>query len=161
MANVGVDAEPEAITIDPARTALVDHRHAARLPGAGRLRRDARQRRLAAAPDDRAEPAAAGRVARERACWSSTRARGIGPTWRDAPPAKIERGAPSACASATPGPMGRILIRGEAGHDIIPELYPLPGEPVIDKPGKGAFFATDLHAILQNRGIEQPDRRAA
>ena len=76
------------------------------------------------------------------------------PDLADLPPAKKVRGK-STKTIGDPGPMGRILIRGEAGHDIIPELYPIAGEPVIDKPGKGAFFATDLHAILQNRGISQ------
>jgi biuret amidohydrolase len=76
------------------------------------------------------------------------------PDLSDLPPAKKVRGR-SATSSGDVGPMGRILVRGEAGHDIVPELYPRPGEPVIDKPGKGAFFATDLHAILQHRGVTQ------
>jgi len=54
-----------------------------------------------------------------------------------------------------PGPMGRILVRGEYGHDIVDELKPMEGEPIVDKPGKGAFYATDLDSMLHNRGIKQ------
>src|SRR5208337_739374 len=75
------------------------------------------------------------------------------PDLADLPPAKKARGR-SATSIGDVGPMGRILVRGEAGHDIIKELYPAPGEPVIDKPGKGAFHQTDLHLMLHNRGIE-------
>jgi nicotinamidase-related amidase len=75
------------------------------------------------------------------------------PDLSDAPPAKVERGAPSKRIGDS-GPMGRILIRGEPGHDIIPELYPVAGEPVVDKPGKGAFYQTDLESMLRNCGIE-------
>jgi len=75
------------------------------------------------------------------------------PDLSDAPPAKVERGAPS-LRIGDPGPMGRILIRGEAGHDIIPELYPLDSEIVIDKPGKGAFYATELGDTLGKYGVE-------
>jgi len=75
------------------------------------------------------------------------------PDLSDAPPAKVERGAPS-LRIGDPGPMGRILIRGEPGHDIIPALYPLDDEVVIDKPGKGAFYATELSEVLETYGIE-------
>ena len=76
------------------------------------------------------------------------------PDLSDLSPAKHRRGNfPTKIGDA--GPMGRILVRGEAGHGIIVELAPIAGEPVIDKPGKGAFFATDLEAILRGRGIER------
>jgi len=74
------------------------------------------------------------------------------PDLSDCPPAKLSRGAPS-LRIGDPGPRGRILIRGEFGHDIVDELKPLPGELVIDKPGKGSFHATRLHEILQDAGI--------
>jgi biuret amidohydrolase len=75
------------------------------------------------------------------------------PDLSDAPIAKIERGKPS-LRIGSEGPMGRILIRGEPGHDIIPELAPWKGELVIDKPGKGAFYQTDLQEQLQAKSIE-------
>jgi len=74
------------------------------------------------------------------------------PDLSDCPPSKKARGRLKV-GIGDRGPMGRVLVRGEYGHDIIDELKPMPGEPIIDKPGKGAFFATDLDLILKNRGI--------
>ena len=74
------------------------------------------------------------------------------PDLSDCPPAKLQRGKPSQRIGDM-GANGRILIRGEYGHDIIDELAPLDGEIVIDKPGKGAFYATELQAVLEKDGI--------
>ena len=74
------------------------------------------------------------------------------PDLSDCPPAKLQRGKPSQRIGDV-GPHGRILIRGEYGHDIIDELAPIDGEIVIDKPGKGAFYATELGAVLEEAGI--------
>jgi len=71
----------------------------------------------------------------------------------DCPPSKRRRGR-LATGIGDPGPMGRILVRGEPGHDIVEALRPAPGEPVVDKPGKGAFHATDLDARLRDLGVE-------
>src|SRR5688572_24765131 len=76
------------------------------------------------------------------------------PDLSDLPPSKKLRGRLKA-GIGDPGPMGRILVRGEYGHDIVDALKPAPGEPVVDKPGKGAFYATDLDSLLHNRGVRQ------
>ncbi|MGB0662018.1 MAG: cysteine hydrolase family protein [Mangrovicoccus sp.] len=76
------------------------------------------------------------------------------PDLSDLPDSKRNRGDPSQ-RIGDPGPMGRILIAGEPGADIIPELAPLPGELVLDKPGKGAFCRTDFETLLQERGLRQ------
>jgi nicotinamidase-related amidase len=75
------------------------------------------------------------------------------PDLSDCPPAKLQRGEPSK-RIGDPGPKGRILIRGEYGHDIIDELQPIEGEAVVDKPGKGAFYATDFQELLDKDGIK-------
>lgn len=74
------------------------------------------------------------------------------PDLSDCPPAKRLRGAPT-LRIGDDGPMGRILVAGEPGNQIIDALAPIEGEWVIDKPGKGAFYATGLHELLQARGI--------
>jgi nicotinamidase-related amidase len=147
-----IDAEPEPITIDAKKTAIVviDMQRDFLLPGGfgESLGNDVSLLSAAIDPIRRLLSAA-----REKGILVIHTREGHRPDLSDAPRAKVERGAPSMRIGA-PGPMGRILIRGEAGHDIIPELYPIEGEPVIDKPGKGAFYATDLGSILQHRGIE-------
>ena len=152
MATTTIEAEPEAIGIDPSRTAIIviDMQRDFLLPGGfgETLGNDVSLLHAAVEPIQRLLSAA-----REKGVLVIHTREGHRPDLSDAPRAKLERGAPSMRIGAE-GPMGRILIRGEPGHDIIPELYPLAGEPVIDKPGKGAFYATDLGSILQNRGIE-------
>jgi nicotinamidase-related amidase len=152
MSTSLIDAKPEPIAVDVAHTALViiDMQRDFLEPGGfgETLGNDVSLLGRAVEPCRRLLARA-----RERGVLVVHTREGHRPDLSDAPKAKIERGSPELRIGA-PGPMGRILVRGEPGHDIIPELYPKPGEPIIDKPGKGAFYATELGAILQNRGIE-------
>jgi biuret amidohydrolase len=149
---VSVPAEPGPLSVDLARSALViiDMQRDFLEPGGfgEALGNDVRRLSAAIKPCQ----AVLERFRRRGLPVIHTR-EGHRPDLSDAPPAKVERGAPGK-RIGDPGPMGRILVRGEAGHDIVPELYPRPGEPIIDKPGKGSFHATDLHAILQNLTVE-------
>jgi len=147
-----IAAEPQPITVDLDRTALViiDMQRDFLEPGGfgETLGNDVSLLQRAVAPCKAVLDAA-----RAAGMLVIHTREGHRPDLSDAPPAKVERGSPSLRIGA-PGPMGRILIRGEPGHDIIPELYPIEGEPVIDKPGKGAFCETDLGLTLRNCGID-------
>ncbi len=152
MATVTIGAEPAPIAIDPQKSAVVmiDMQRDFLEPGGfGETLGNNVSLLSAAIGPSKALLAGARRLGM---LVVHTR-EGHRPDMADAPPAKVERGEPSKRIGDS-GPMGRILIRGERGHDIVDELAPVAGEPVVDKPGKGAFFATDLQAILSNRGIE-------
>jgi biuret amidohydrolase len=152
MGALTIQAQPAAITVNLTETALliIDMQRDFLEPGGfgETLGNDVSLLRPVIAPLGRLLTAAR----RSGMLVMHTR-EGHRPDLSDAPPAKLERGKPS-LRIGDPSPMGRILVRGEPGHDIIPELYPIPGEPVIDKPGKGAFWATDLENVLRNRKIE-------
>lgn len=152
-APVAVSARPFPFTLVPGRAALVviDMQRDFVEPGGfgASLGNDVTQ--LAAA------------IAPTRALLDAWRARGWpvvhtreshAPDLSDCPPAKRGRGSPP-LRIGDPGPMGRLLVRGEPGCEIVPALAPLPGELVIDKPGKGAFHATPLQAELQRAGVTQ------
>ncbi len=150
---IPIAAEPFEFPLDPARTALVviDMQRDFLEPGGFG----------AALGNDVTLVQAI--VPTVRALLDAARARGLmiihtrechRPDLSDCPPAKRDRGDPS-LRIGDPGPMGRILIAGEPGAEIIPELAPLSGEHVIDKPGKGAFYATGLGDMLVERGITQ------
>ncbi|MBB2948124.1 nicotinamidase-related amidase [Actinoplanes lutulentus] len=146
-----VDAKPGNFTFDLDKTALIviDMQRDFLMPGGfgESLGNDVSQLRRTIEP-----------LAALIAAWRSqglpiihTR-EGHKPDLSDCPPAKLNRGAPSQ-RIGDPGAFGRILIQGEYGHDIIDELQPVGDEVVIDKPGKGAFYATDLSEILEKSGV--------
>jgi nicotinamidase-related amidase len=145
-----VTAEPFDLTFDPKTSALfiIDMQRDFVLPGGFGEKLGNDTELLLAAVEPTGHTLA---KAREIGMFVIHTREGHRPDLSDCPPAKLTRGGKTFIG--TPGPMGRILLRGEQGHDLIHQLYPIQGEPVIDKPGKGSLHATDLHQILLDRHI--------
>jgi nicotinamidase-related amidase len=152
MANKAIEAEPYALEFDAQTTALliIDMQRDFVMPGGfgEALGNDVTPLQATIAPTKRVLE-----TARKRGMLVIHTREGHRADLTDCPPSKLVRGR-GKTRIGDAGPMGRILVRGEIGHDIVPELYPAAGEPVIDKPGKGAFYATDLELILRDRGIK-------
>ena len=148
-----VEAEPYEFEFDPQTTALlmIDFQRDFVYPGGfgEALGNDTSPLLEALPPAERVLKAC-----RETGVFVIHTREGHRPDLSDLPPAKKIRGR-GATTIGDVGPMGRILVRGELGHDIVEEVYPIDGEPVVDKPGKGAFYATDLDAILKMKGISK------
>ncbi|MCV7153552.1 cysteine hydrolase family protein [Mycolicibacterium pyrenivorans] len=151
--TIDVPAEPSAFPIVAGRTALIviDMQRDFLLPGGfgESLGNDVNQLLKVVPP-----LAALIAAARAAGVMVIHTREGHQPDLADCPPAKLNRGAPSK-RIGDQGKYGRILIRGEYGHDIVDELAPIDGEVVIDKPGKGAFYATELSEVLTSAGITQ------
>jgi nicotinamidase-related amidase len=149
--TLAIKAEPFDLSFNPKTTALViiDMQRDFVLPGGfgEKLGNDTSLLLAAVEPTQRVLAKARG-----KGMFVIHTREGHRPDLTDCPPAKLTRGGQTFIGQDSP--MGRILVRGEQGHDIIHQLYPIEGEPVIDKPGKGSFHATDLHQILLDRGIK-------
>jgi nicotinamidase-related amidase len=152
MAKYEFPAEPYPLEFEPESTALlvIDMQRDFVDPGGfgEMLGNDVTPLRKTVEPTRRVLDAA-----RDKGLFVVFTREGHRPDLSDAPLTKLARGNLS-CGIGDQGPMGRVLVRGEYGHGIVDELTPLPGEPVLDKPGKGSFYATDLELMLRNRGIK-------
>jgi nicotinamidase-related amidase len=150
---VTVEAEPYGFDFEPATTALlmIDFQRDFVYPGGfgEALGNDTSPLLKALPPAERVLKAC-----REAGIFVIHTREGHRSDLSDLPPSKKVRGRGKITIGDV-GPMGRILVRGERGHDIVEEVYPIEGEPIVDKPGKGAFYATDLDAILKMKGIHQ------
>jgi len=151
-----VDAEPYAWpydgAIDPSRTALINIDWQTDFCGPGgyvdHMGYDLDLVRVGLEPTARVIAAA-----REAGMFVIHTREGHKPDLSDCPPNKLWRSKQMGAGIGDAGPCGRILVRGEPGWDIVAEVYPIEGEPIVDKPGKGAFYATDLDLLLRTRGI--------